>query len=564
MENIAGHSQDLLIPIIMLAAAVFVTSFMHRLRLSPILGYLLAGLLIGPYGLGLLQNTPIVQFLADLGVVFLLFAIGLELPLERLRVMRHLVFGFGGISTLFFMMAFGIFIFYLYGQPREAIVIGGALAFSSTALLIQLLSERGEFSTRYGRASFAAALFQDLAVVPLLVIFPIINESRDVIASSLIAAAIKAVIALVLIMYIGKLVLRPFYRIVIGNRNHELFTAMTLLVVLGLAFTTYHFGLSMALGAFLAGVILSETEFRHQIAADIEPFRGLFLGLFFMTVGMMIDINYISGHALEILAYTAGLIAVKLIVFTGLAQQFSLPRPKAIKTGILLSQGGEFAFVLFGIAGYHQLISKQTIDLFSSVVILSMVATPILARIFWPRLDRSYSKAEGDPPANDAFPDKHNHIIIAGFGRVGEVIAMMLSAEAIPYVVIDDNHERVARARAAGLPVFFGDASKAHVLRSVGIEQARAVAVAVSSPKYATRIVHVIRENWPKMPIFGRARDPEHAKKLIAAGVTATVPITLHASLELGSTLLESLGRDRNTIDKLADTIREIHHQEVI
>lgn len=551
----AHASMDLFIPIIMLAAAVLVTSGVQRLHASPILGYLLAGLLIGPFGFGFIQNTPTTTFLADLGVVFLLFAIGLELPLERLRVMRHLVFGFGGITAVILLAAFSAMVYAWRGDLATALIVGGALTFSSTALLVQLLSERGEFSTRYGRAGFAAALFQDLSVAPMLVVIPLLNHPASDIAGSLVAAVLKAVLALIVIMYLGQLVLRPFYRIVIGNRNHELFTAMTLLVVFSLSFSTYHFGLSMALGALLAGVLLSETEFRHQIAADIEPFRGLFLGLFFMTVGMMIDLRLIADNFVMVLSLTALIMIVKLAVFFPAARYFGLPRAKALKSAILLAQGGEFAFILFGLAEYQNMIGRDIADIFSAAVVLSMAVTPVLVRLTWPSLSGDAAPIAGVPEA-DEFKDRKNHIVIAGFGRVGEVIADMLHEQGIAHIVIDDDADRVRRARADGLPVFYGDATKPHVLRSIGIERAKAFVVAVSSAAQATRIVEAIRHNWPDLPVFGRARDLEHARALREAGVTATVPITLQASLELGGTLLQNLGYDQASIDRLANGIR--------
>ncbi|TAH34780.1 MAG: hypothetical protein EYC62_05360 [Alphaproteobacteria bacterium] len=555
---IETHSLDLTIPIIMLAAAVLITSFVQRLRASPILGYLLAGLLIGPYGFGFIENTPTTSFLADLGVVFLLFAIGLELPLERLRVMRHLVFGFGGITTISLMLIFGGLVYYSRENLAEAIIIGGAMAFSSTAMLVQLLAERGEFSTRHGRASFAAALFQDLAVVPLLVVIPLLNQKGALIVSSLIGAGLKAVIALVLIMYVGQFLLRPFYRLVIGNKNHELLTGLTLLIVLGMGFSTFHFGLSMALGAFLAGVILSETEFRHQIAADIEPFRGLFLGLFFMTVGMMIDLRFIVDNPLPVVLLLFTLIGLKLAVFYCAARYYELPLYKAMRTAILLAQGGEFGFVLFGLAMQSRLVDADLVNLFSTVAIISMAITPVAVRFSWPYLVQPIAHMDDESlPAPEEFKDKQKHVVIFGYGRVGEVIAGMCQAQQIPYVVIDDDHDRITRARAKNLPVFYGDASKVHVLRSVGTDWAQAAVIAVSRAKKATQITHILRDNWPHVPIFARARDFEHSRKLIETGVAATVPITLNASLELGKTLLQSLGCTPQQIDAAQSSVQK-------
>lgn len=552
-------SDQLIIPIVMLAAAVITTSLVTRLRISPILGYLLAGLLIGPSVFGWIVPSPATSFLAELGVVFLLFAIGLELPLERLRVMRRWVFGFGGSTSLVLFSVFALIAFMHLGKPPQAIVVAAALMFSSTALLVQILSETGEFQTRHGRASFSAALCQDLLVPPLLVMIPLLSHSEDVLLSSLGAAVIKAVLALVAIMYLGRWLLRPLYHFLVGNRNHELLTAMTLLVVLGFALATYHWGLSLALGAFLAGVVLAETEFRHQIAADIEPFRGLLLGLFFMTVGMMIDWRLVVAEAPLLIALVTGMMVIKAVVFFTVARLFGLVAPKALKTTLLLSQGSEFGFVVLALATALNLLPIAMITLLTTTIVLSMAMNVVLVRFCWPSLHR-WQLAALQPGeeilAADDFKDRKNHVIIIGFGRVGEVVAEMCALSGLGYIVVDNDAERVAKARAKDLPVFYGDANKLAVLRSVGVERARALIVAASNATYATAVVKAARAEWPKATIFARARDAEHARVLADAGVTGAVPITLQASLELGTTLLRHLGLDDVRIAAAAANVR--------
>jgi CPA2 family monovalent cation:H+ antiporter-2 len=555
----APAPDQLLIPIMMLAAAVLTTSLVTRLRVSPVLGYLLAGFLIGPAGLGLIAANPTTHFLAELGVVFLLFAIGLELPLERLRVMRRWVFGFGGVTTTTLFAIFAGIGFAILGKWPQAAVVGGALMFTSTALLVQILSERGEFQTRYGRASFSASLFQDLMVVPILVAIPLLSLGEEALLQSLGSAVIKAVLALIAIMYLGRWLLRPFYHFIVGNRNHELLTAMTLLVVLGFSLATFNWGLSLALGAFLAGVILAETEFRHQIAADIEPFLGLLLGLFFMTVGMMVDINGIHGQGWALAAIVFGLVAIKMIVFYSASRAFDLSKPKALKATLVLSQGSEFGFVVLALATAEKLLPPDVIALLTVAIVLSMVLSVVLVRLGWDELSRMQAAAQKpgeETLAEEDFKDRKNHIVIIGFGRVGEVVAAMCALCGLPYIVLDNDHQRVAKARTKDLPVFYGDAAKIQVLRSVGVERARAVVVAASNAKYATQIVHVLRHEWANVPLFGRARDSEHAKQLVEAGITAAVPITLQASLELGATVLQHLGLQPPDIQQIADNVR--------
>jgi CPA2 family monovalent cation:H+ antiporter-2 len=391
--------------------------------------------------------------------------------------------------------------------------------------------------------------------VPLIVIIPLLTLNEASILPAVGIAVVKAVLALGIIMFLGRLLLRPFFRLIVRHQNHELFTALILLVVMGVAALTFHFGLSMALGAFLAGVILSETEFRHQIAADIEPFRGLLLGLFFMTVGMMLDRHYLVEQPLLIFEILAGIFAIKYVIFYAFARIYDLPHPKAAKTAILLSQGGEFAFVLIGLAIYHHVVPEDFARLLYIAITLSMVLTPILVQLFWPKLSAEIAEGGSEIKVED-FEERRNHILVFGFGRVGEIIALMLEEQKIPYIVIDDHHDRVTRARARGLPVFYGDATRPHMLRAAGAEAAKAAVVAVSSTKQANSIVRMLRNNYEQLPVFCRARDSEHARELREAGVTATVPITLYASLELGGTLLKSLGTSQNKIDSMIHQIR--------
>ncbi|MGE0252063.1 MAG: monovalent cation:proton antiporter-2 (CPA2) family protein [Dongiaceae bacterium] len=548
-------------PLIMLAAAVLVSAGVHRLRLSPILGYLLAGLFIGPYGLKFIENTPTTALLAELGVVFLLFAIGLELPVERLRVMRRYVFGLGTAQVVLTTLALGAVALLLGASWEQAIIVGGALALSSTAFVVQLMGERGELPSRAGRKAFAILLLQDLAVVPMLVMIPLLHYESGSIPLALFEAGIKAVAAIIIILLIGRHVLRPFYQTIAVRRNPELFTAMTLLVVLGISLLTHSFGVSMAMGAFLAGLLLSETEFRHQIAAEIEPFRGLLLGLFFMTVGMAINLNFLFQQPLLILNLTLGFIVLKAGIIYSLSLFFGGSRNVAARVAILLAQGGEFAFVLFSVALAQNLLDTRAVQILLLVVALSMALTPVIVKYASRWLEDNMDEAKPLPPEEEIIFETHdNHIIIIGCGRVGGTIAQLLQAEHIPFVAIDIDAERVTQARAKGWQAFYGDATRPHVLRAMGVDNARAIVLAIGSRTASLKLIRHIKKHHPHLPIFGRARDAEHAQAMEAAGATATVPITLHASLELGGTLLKILGHDKEKIDSLVSDLRRRQH----
>jgi CPA2 family monovalent cation:H+ antiporter-2 len=529
--------------LIFLLAPVVVVPIFRRLRYSQIVGYLAAGVLTGPHALGLIEDTELTQLLAELGIAFLFFAIGLELSLDRLRVMRRLVFGLGALQVAITAAAIGLIANALGAGPSAAFVIGGGLALSSTAFVLQLMVERGEQVTRFGRTAFAVLLFQDLAVVPLLAIVFVLGQSDPSPWFALAWAGVKAVVALVLIVTVGRLVLRPVFRIVAAARSPELFVSATLLVVLGTGWLTVQGGLSLPLGAFLAGLLLSETEYRHQVEADIRPFRGLLVGLFFLTVGLSIDLALVAGSWPLILGLLVALVAGKSAILLALCLLFRETLDVAVRVALVLAQGGEFAFILFGAAMDHALLDPRIGQILVSTVAMSMVATPLLATTGRWIADRLRERGQTDLGAlqeeTHAYAD---HVVIAGFGRVGQTVAKVLAAADVPYVALDLDHTRVARCRAQGLPVFYGDASQVDVLSAAGAGRARAAVLTMDRPAGIDRAVAALHQHFPELRIFVRGRDPHHGRRLAESGATAVVPEAVEASLQLGGIVLTSVG----------------------
>ena len=556
----SAHGAPIGDALIFLAAAVLFAPLLRRLKFSLVLGYLAAGAMIGPHGLSMIDDVAETRDLAEIGVVFLLFAIGLELSFERLKVMRRLVFGLGTAQVLVTgALIAGIAI--AAGQTAgSAIVIGAALALSSTAFVLQLMTERGDLATRHGRAAFSTLLFQDLAVVPILVLVPLLADDQGglSILTALGLVTLKAAIALAVIVIAGRQLLRPLYHVIASAGAPELFTAMTLLVVLGIGWATQMVGLSMALGAFLAGLLLSESEFRHQVEADIEPFRGILLGLFFMTVGMSIDIGLAFREIVTVLSYLGGLIVLKFVVMLAVAMAMRLPFAVALRTSALLAQGGEFAFVILGLAAASGVVPDATIDLLFLVVAISMAATP---GIVWAisrlasRLEHTENLSMGADVETVAEID--GHVVIAGFGRVGRTVARLLDAKLVPYIAVDTDAQRVRDGRRDGHAVYYGDASRPDVLKHLGGERSRAVVLTMTTEGQAIdRTVGHLIARLPQIPIFARARDPMHARRLEELGAAGTVVETQEASLQLGGAVLNRAGSDWEEIEELIREMR--------
>ncbi|XP_020218588.1 K(+) efflux antiporter 2, chloroplastic [Cajanus cajan] len=557
---------------LLLASVIFVPIFQKIPGGSPVLGYLAAGILIGPYGLSIIRHVHGTKAVAEFGVVFLLFNIGLELSVERLSSMKKYVFGLGSAQVLATAVAVGLVAHYICGQAGPAaIVIGNGLALSSTAVVLQVLQERGESTSRHGRATFSVLLFQDLAVVVLLILIPLIspNSSKggvgfQAIAEALGLAAVKAAVAITAIIAGGRLLLRPIYKQVAENQNAEIFSANTLLVILGTSLLTARAGLSMALGAFLAGLLLAETEFSLQVESDIAPYRGLLLGLFFMTVGMSIDPKLLVSNFPVVAGALGLLIFGKTILVSLMGRMFGISLISAIRVGLLLAPGGEFAFVAFGEAVNQGIMSPQLSSLLFLVVGISMAITPWLAaggQLIASRFEQNDVRSL--LPVESETDDLQDHIIICGFGRVGQIIAQLLSERLIPFVALDVRSDRVAVGRALDLPVYFGDAGSREVLHKVGAERACAAAITLDTPGANYRTVWALSKYFPNVKTFVRAHDVDHGLNLEKAGATAVVPETLEPSLQLAAAVLSQAKLPTSEIAATINEFRSRHLAEL-
>ncbi|WP_448207109.1 monovalent cation:proton antiporter-2 (CPA2) family protein [Azospirillum sp. sgz302134] len=557
------HDPRLLLDILfLLLSAIVVVPLFQALCVPAVLGYLVAGAMLGPHTPGPVVDVEMPQILSEFGVVFLLFAIGLELPLSRLRAMRRYIFGLGLMQVFFTSAAIGGAAYALGESAAAALVIGGMLAFSSTATVLKLLVERGETVARFGRISVAVLIFQDLAVVPLLTLLPLLAGGDTSIPQALALAAVKAGGAIGVIMLLGRFVVRPLYQFVASANSPEVFTATNLFLVLAVGWLTAEAGMSMALGAFLAGMLLADTAFRHQVEADIEPFRGLLLGLFFMTVGMTLDLPAMGARMDEILMLTAALLAGKSVLLFALCRLSGLGVATALRVGLLLSQGGEFAFVLIGKATGLSVLDPETGLLLSSSVALSMAVTPLIGAVAQ-RLAQAIEARLGAEAFGIETNDMKGHVLIAGYGRVGRAIARLLTAHGIPFVALDLDPQRVAKARAEGLPVYYGDSSQVGVLRAAGIERARTAVITVNRPETAERAVESIRRAAPSLSIVARAHDLNRGATLKTAGASAVVPETIEASLQMASLVLRSAGVEAEAVDRSLKDVRDRGYAEL-
>ena len=551
--------------LIMLLAAVAVVSVFRRLQASAALGYLVAGALIGPSGLALLDNADASSVLAQFGVVFLLFAVGLELSIERLASLRRFVFGLGATQMAVTSGVFCLGLIALGQEPAAALILSTGLALSSTAIVLQTLLERREILSTQGRVALAVLLFQDLAVVPLLALVPLLVPSDAGILRALAGALVKATAAIILILAIGRLLVRPALRAVARGNTPELFTGVVLLLVLGVGWLTERAGLSMALGAFLAGLLIAETEYRPQVEGDIQPFRGLLLALFFMTVGMGFDLGLLRDRWLLLAMLLLGLLIAKAGILVGLAALFRLPLSVSVRLGVSLAQGGEFAFVLFLLARDAGVLPRAVTDVAMLVTGLSMAVTPLLlsiARALSRRLDTAPSGPHGVLMEDTSH--LQNHVVIAGFGRVGQTLGLLLESVYAPYLALDLDSEHVILARRQGLPVFFGDASRADVLKAAAVERARVVVITLDEPAAATRTVQVLRNMMPDLPILARARDVSQCEKLALAGATSVVPEIVEGSLQLGGVLLGALGESSDKVLEVLEQFRRQSYSRLI
>jgi monovalent cation:H+ antiporter-2, CPA2 family len=550
--NIAAYSDALVV----LGTAGILVPIVSRLGFSPTLGYLVAGAILGPLGLGsFIRSYPILYWftvgeaknvdgIAQLGVVFLLFLIGLELSFQRLLTMRRYVFGLGGLQVLITAaLIFGVA--RMAGQqPAAALIVGTSLSLSSTAIVLELLSKQERLTTSVGRTSFSVLLAQDLAVIPLLMFVSILAAGPgQSVLTSLGTALLQAAIALAAIVLFGRVLMRPLFRLVATTRSRDLFIAIILFVIVGAGVIAYQAGLSMALGAFVAGLLLAETEYRKAIEATVDPVKSLLLGIFFFTVGMEIDYRELLREPLLLAGGVAALIAAKSLIVTALGRLFRLSWPVAIESGLLLGPGGEFAFVGIGMAAAASLIDAATASFTLAVTSITMLLTPMLSfvgRRIGAKLGPSAATA-GELTARPS--SAQNHAIVVGYGRVGKVVCAMLKEHNIPYIAADLDAPAVTRDRREGHDVFYGDAADLRFLEVCGLSTAAGVIITIHTQNTIDDVVEQVRSMRPDILIVSRARDEAHASHLYSLGATDAVPETIEASLQLSEAALVGLGR---------------------
>lgn len=536
--------------LIILGLSVVIVSILRRMHLPPILGYLIAGAVVGPYGLGLLESKEEIRYIAEFGVVFLLFSIGLELSLPKLVSMRRKLLGLGGMQVLL-CTALALIVAKFAGLSwPAAIAVSGALALSSTAVATKLLVEQDELHQTHGKLSLAILLFQDLAAVPFLIVVPALAGSGQdsVVEVLLLRIAIGTLIFLIMLAA-GRWLLRPLFHHIAQARSSELFMLTALLVVLASAFLTEHYGLSAALGAFLAGVMLAETEYAHQIESDIQPFRDILLGLFFISVGLILDPRVVISDWPWILSILVSLIVFKTIVIFWLAKFANVTPLSALRTGLILAQGGEFGLFLLAVALDKNIIDLHANQIVIATIVISMAVSPLLIRKS-EKIALFLLKYVGKGGANEQIEDlssapqnQEDHVIICGYGRVGQTLARFLEYEGIPFVGLDVDPVRLRDARAAAEPVFFGDPAQESVLNAAGIKKAKMLIIAFSNPKQALKILRNVRHLNKEIPVLVRTTDDSDLEALQIAGATEVIPDKLESSLMLASHMLILLGQ---------------------
>jgi glutathione-regulated potassium-efflux system ancillary protein KefC len=554
------HANPLLLQAaIYFAAAVVAVLIAQRLGLGSVAGYLLAGIAIGPWGLKIVGNVQDIRALAELGVVFLLFVIGLELEPTRLWSLRGKLVGLGMAQVLGSIAAFAAIGWALGADARVALIAGMALCLSSTALALQPLEERGALGTRGGQAAFAILLFQDLAVIPMLALLPLLGaatSSSDFAWHDVVypGAAVAATLVF------GHYLLRPIFRHVARTRLREIFTALALLLVLGIALAFEATGLSMALGAFLAGVLLAESEYRHEIQAAVEPFKGLLLGLFFIAVGMGVDFGVLLAKPLVVLALVGGLFAVKAGVLWLIARRAGLPASELPLFILLLAPGSEFAFVVLGPGAAGALLAPQTLQAITLAVALSMLATPFLIavydRVLAPRLASSAATHAAEAP-------QAGTVILAGLGRVGQVVARLLNGSGYHPTVLDDDPDHVEQSRKLGFRVFYGDATRLDLLHAAGADSAAFLIITLDETEAITRLARTARKHFPNLRVIARAHDMRHMFELRDLGVDVIERETWRSALKLGEAALAAVSGDPERAQRAAQSFAE-HDQEVV
>jgi len=530
--------------LLLLASAVLVSTVFKRLKLPPVLGYLIVGLSVGPYGLGLIPDKEAIHSLADFGVVFLMFTIGLEFSLSKLLSMRRTVLGLGGLQVLLTAGLTMAIAFVAGAHIAGALVVGGVVAMSSTALVSKQLKDQLELTTPHGNNAIGILLFQDLAVIPFLILIPSLAAGEHHLVAQLSHALIKATIVMIGIILVGRKILRPIFHVIATTRSLELFTMTVLLVTLTAAWTTQEMGLSSALGAFLAGMMLGETEFRHQIEIEIRPFRDVLLALFFISVGMLFNITAIPHIWRGLFILLVTMIVFKFLLIAVLCRIFGASNPSSIKTGLILAQGGEFGFALLTLAMDGHILSYRYNQLVLGALVLSMAISPFIIRYnkkiskFLEPKSINQSEAETTEAVANTAEGLHDHVIILGYGRVGQNIAKFLTIEGFQYIALDMDPVRVQKAQNAGERVAYGDSGNIQLLKAANLHSAKALIISFNDLPTSKIIIPEVRREFPDLPILVRTRDDSALKPLMKLGATEIIPESLEASLMLAFHIL--------------------------
>jgi len=550
--------------VVLLLAAVVAVPLAKRWQLGAVLGYLAAGALIGPSGISLSGNTEEISEISELGVVLMLFVIGMELSPQRLWVMRRIVFGIGSLQLVLTGLAIGGVCLALGLDWKGALIVGLGLSLSSTAIDLQILGERKELQTAHGRLGFAILLFQDVAAIPILALIPALAMAHPTENPGAgVLAAVRIILTIAAVVVGGRYLLRPMFRAAAGAGTPEVFTAMALLVVIGTAWLMDLAGISMSLGAFIAGVLLADSEYRHEIEAQIEPFRGLLLGLFFVSVGMSLDIKMVAREPQLVGMLLVGLLAIKAVLLYAISRGAAREdHTQSVALAAILSQGSEFSFVVFTLAASNGLVDPAQSDLLMLIVTLSMAATPLLVRVraeIVP-LDRKSKKPDR---AFDRIDGQQPRVIVAGFGRVGQIVARILNAHRIPFAALERDAEQVDFVRRFGNQVFYGDATRLDLLRAAQADKAEVFVIATENPEENLRTARMLKRHFPHLKVFARARNRQHVFRLMDLNVDEIVRDTFFSSLELARYVLLALGYDEATAKEHLRTFRE-HDERVL
>jgi len=555
-----AEPQYLLDILVLLAAAVIAVSVFQRLGLGSVLGCLAAGPDVGPWGLGFIDQIEEIRHIAEFGVVFLLFIIGIELKPARLWAMRRMVFGLGTTQVMVTGLAITGLALLFNQSLKVAVIIGFGLALSSTAFGLQILTERGEMGTGHGRTAFSVLLLQDLAVVPLLTLVSLLAADTTLL-EGIEFAILDAVLVITLVILVGRFFLSPLLRLVATSRTAEVFTAAAVFAVLGTAWMLEKVGLSLALGAFLAGIMMAESHYRHQVIADIKPFRGILLGLFFMSVGMSINFGLLGKQSVLIVGLVFSILLIKSMITWVLCRLMRISAPDATRVSMLLSQSGEFGFILFGLATISGVLPEDLFHLLTLLVALTMVTTPLMTNL-GEYVGRRLSKAvDWHDVSTDHIDAGQPHVIIAGFGRVGRRIAGMLQVCNVPYLAIESSADRVLKGRRDGFSVFYGDASHADVLKAADTGQASVLVCTLDQGVPAMRLINIMRQHYPDIAIYARGHDKQHCEQLLKAGATIAISEMLEAGLQIGGAVLNTMGVLEDDVAAIIESIRNEYYR---